>query len=487
MGLNTRQEIESKLIAEMVAAQDEVTVFEPKTAIRGFITSVAGTLRELWNDLYRMQRKVFLNTASGTDLDELGAERGITRRGAAKAGVLLTFTGTSGTTIAKNTPFSNPFTYLSYVTQTEITLGAKNPDLAIDTDDTGIRVKSEVLSDNVWALCTTAGTKGNTQVNSITRIDTPITGVISVTNHSPARGGADAESDSLFRERIRNQISILNQATPAFYEALCKELNPRVIKVKTKKDNSRPDSVKLIIVTSDGAPLTEKDLEVLAAQVMEKHRAFTNVVCKNVIFSYITISERVKLFPGYTIKDVLIRTADVCADFLNFRSWDFGKSISIDNVFSICDTVQGVEDIELASFRVKSGSLKNASVTQILYPNQEISASTEETVSVSASTFAANSLINKFVRIIHSDKSLGETKQISSNDDKTITIHGHWRELPVSGTDKFHVIELYRYASSTEVLIEEDSLPYFDGLEITDINAPSNLSVASGIKNVNTI
>jgi len=477
MGIKTREELEAKLVAEMVAEQSEVTVFEPRTAIRGFITAVAGTIRELWNDLYRMQRKIFLNTSAGSDLDELGAERGIIRKGASSAGVLLTFNGLKGTFIPQETEVRNPSTRIAYLTQSELTIGEKNPDLA--SDDNTAQAMSPIIADTVWAVCSTAGSIGNSQVKTINDI-TPINGVSSVTNLSPARGGADAENDGLYRERIRNYISILNQGTPAFYEALCKSINNRVLRVKAKKDFSRPDTVRLIIVTSDGAPLSPKEAYFLEREIESRHRAFANVVCEDARFTLVTVSERIKLLPGYGLGDVFVRTADACADFFDFRNWEFGKSISVDNVFNLCYNIEGIDDIELSTFKVKSGSISSASVSQVLH-EETITASGNNTITAGGASFGPGSLVNKFVRI-YTGVDAGDTKQIKENSDKVITIFGNWIHNPVE-LDVFKVVELYRYSTNTAIFINEDSLPYFEGIEITDIGTPASSRAANGITN----
>jgi uncharacterized phage protein gp47/JayE len=477
MPLKTREEIESRLVAEMVAEQDEITVFEPKTAIRGFITAVAGTVRELWNDLYRMQRKIFLNTASGTDLDELGGERGIQRRGASSAGVLLTFTGKRGTTIPQGTQVMNPSTRLIYTTQEAIVIGLNNPDLVTDGDSLA---SSEIIGDVVWALCETSGETGNSQVNTVNKLVEPITDVYTVTNNSTAKGGLDSESDGLFRERIRNYISVLNQGTASFYEEICKSTYSRVLKVKARKDTTRPDGIKLIVVTVDGTPLAPKEKAILKREVENKQRAFTNVTIEDAKYTFISVNERIRLAQGYNIKDVYTKTIDVLAEYFSHNKWDFGSLVSVDNIFSVCQGIAGVEDVELGSFTVNTGNLSSAEVTQIIR-NQTATSSTPNSITDSSFSHDNHSLINKYVKIT-SGESIGETKQIRDNAQYTITIQGNWQKQPASGSH-FQVVELYRYSSRTQIVLAEDTLPYFSGLLIHDLRDPLSVLGSSGIKN----
>jgi hypothetical protein len=49
--------------------------------------------------------------------------------------------------------------------------------------------------------------------------------------------------------------------------------------------------------------------------------------------------------------------------------------------------------------------------------------------------------------------------------------------------DIFDVLDLYRYTAKTTLFIDPDSLPYLDGIQITDINSPlENLLNVSGIR-----
>ena len=58
----------------------------------------------------------------------------------------------------------------------------------------------------IGARCQTAGTVGNVAIGTITALRTAISGVASVTNTAPFGGGAEAESDESFRNRVLEKI-----------------------------------------------------------------------------------------------------------------------------------------------------------------------------------------------------------------------------------------------------------------------------------------
>jgi uncharacterized phage protein gp47/JayE len=465
MPLKAREQIESDIVSEMAVNQNEITVFEPKTAIRGLISAFAGVVRELWDDLYSTRRKLFLNTSSGSDLQVLGEERDVVIKQAAAAGVLLTFTGSSGTLIPKDTAIPNPSTGISYLTKNDITLGQKNPDLNVS----GISNLQDLsIADTVWAECETPGSIGNCGVNTITG-KPAIAGVNSVTNLSPAQGGTDIESDSIYRERIRNYISILNLGTESFYEAVCKVIEPRVLRVRVKKDYSGYDAIKIILVNESGSAFGKEDLNFIASEVSLRHRAYTKVTCTNIGYTMISVKERVKLKSGFTLDQVYTATADALAGYFNWKSWEFGKPISIDNVFQVCDNVQGVEDVELNTFLINGGTPRNASVIQTLF-NQVVTSDSSSTITDSSAVYTPDSLIGKYVRVINGTGA-GQTRQIIANTSTQITILGTWDIIPTAGT-LFSVVELYILSSRTQLAIDPDSIPYFFGLEVTDITKP---------------
>lgn len=473
--MKNRTEISKKIISETVANQNEVTIFEPKTVTRGLTESFSGVVAELWNDFSQAIRSVYLNTSSGDKLDRLLGERNVTRKGAVKAGVLIRFKGTAGTVIPAGTICTNPSTGIGYATKNQITLGTKNPELNISSVN---NLEDPSIADTVWTECQVAGSIGNSQVNTI--VGKPaITGVSSCSNPSPAQGGGDIETDPIFRERGRNYISILNQGTEAAFEAWAKDVDPRVLRIKAVK-NGIYGAVKVVLVNESGSSFKPEELNIIASGIAKRQRAYTKTVCTNIAFSLLSVKLRLKLKSGYILNDVYVRIADALAAYFNWKNWEFGGLISIDDVFRICIDVIGVEDIELNTFYINATNPKNASVSQTLYTQTSTSA-TSSTITDSGATFTPDALIGKYVKILGGNGA-GQVRQIIGNTATQLTILGTWDATPANGST-YAVVELYILSSRTQLAINEESLPYFYGLEVTDISNPQ-LPITKRIQNI---
>jgi len=353
--MKTHQQLEEELVREFVARQSVITYTGIGSSIRGYITAVALKLRELWNEVTQIKRKLFINTAESADLDILAEERGVTRLGATKAGAMLLFTGTLNTVITANTVITDPTSNIGYKLQENVTIGGKNPNFVIDG---AINIANASIGDIAWAECLIAGTNGNCQANSITQLS--LSGVTSVTNPSPAQGGKDIESDDELRYRLKNYIKLLNQQTQQYYQALCKDLDSRVLRVLAQKDTSRPDGIKIIITTTSGVPLPQVDLDILSAQIKEKQRSFTEISCANIAFTLVSVSMRVKLKPivGSTIdSEKYFRDASAAlAKYFDWSMWEYDKDISVDDVYIICQAVPQTDDIELSTFQINGSN-----------------------------------------------------------------------------------------------------------------------------------
>jgi uncharacterized phage protein gp47/JayE len=474
--MRNRVEIEKKIITELVANQNEVTIYEPKTVTRGLITAFAGVISELWNDFYQAVRSIYLNTSSGDKLDRLLNERGIVRLGASKAGVLITFKGTMGTVIPAGTVCTNPSTGIGYVTKNQIILGTKNPELNISSVN---NLSEPSIADTVWAECQVPGSIGNSQVNTI--VGKPaISGVSSCSNPSPAQGGIDLEPDTMFRERGRNYISILNQGTEAAYEQWAKEFNSSVLRIRAIKDGLY-GSVKVILVKDSGSSFTQGELNYIADGIKKRQRAYTKTTCVNIAFALIQVKLRARIKAGYNLSDVYVRMADALAAYFNWKNWEFGGAISVDDVFRVCMEVIGIEDIELNTFYINATNPKNASITQTLH-TQVSTGATTSTITDTSASYTPDALVGKYVRIL-SGNGAGQTKQIIGNSSTQLTILGVWDTTPANGST-FAVIEIYILSSRTQLAISDNTLPYFYGLEITDISNPQQ-PVTKRIQGIN--
>lgn len=149
-------------------------------------------LDEVYYALDRILEQRDVRTATGTYLDSIGYEVGLTRIPAVAASGTVTFgrataapqdylipTGTEVSTVPDSTG-----TYVSFLTTAPVTLG---------TGDTTVDAAVSAV---------VAGTGGNLAAGTVTNIVTAVTGIETVTNAAPMTSGVDAESDTAFRARV---------------------------------------------------------------------------------------------------------------------------------------------------------------------------------------------------------------------------------------------------------------------------------------------
>lgn len=125
--------------------------------------------------------------AYGTFLDLRAAERGLTRKAAAKAVGSVTFTGANGTIIPAGTEVSTGGQAPVYfVTKTAVTVVGGKASVAVDAK--------------------TAGAAGNVGPGAVRAVVGALSGVLSVTNATAFDGGSDAESDAALSARLLEYV-----------------------------------------------------------------------------------------------------------------------------------------------------------------------------------------------------------------------------------------------------------------------------------------
>lgn len=363
--MRTIAEISSDLIKNFIAnSEGNVSYVGEKGSARGYIDATAMEINELETELTQAQRDLFVDTCSRTKLETYVSQRGLTptRLPASNAGVLLLFSGTVGTTITAGTAIKNKLNGLNYILQQDVTLGAKNSNLAISGE---INLKSAILGDIGWGVCATAGISGRCPANTCTVI--AVSGV-TVTNPSPGQGGSDIETDEELRYRYKNENKKANVSTRTFYENIAIAQSNKVLRAIAKKDYSQPDTVRLTVATKSGSPLAQDELDILSALIQENNRAFETVVCENVNFTYISVAFSVVLSGSPVDFDKYKNdTIEALSQYLQWRNWEWGKSVSLDDLFVICQKTPQTRDIPLNSFKING-----VGTTEILIPNNSL-------------------------------------------------------------------------------------------------------------------
>lgn len=147
------------------------------------IGSVAYELANIYDtELENITNRVFVDTATGDDLDNVGADYGVERRQASQSIVYLEIEGVEGAVV--NSTVKATYNNLVFTVQEYKVIGASGT----------VTVK---------ALCETYGSIGNVAADTITEFVGNPAGLTSVTNPASAYDGFDKETDADYRARIK--------------------------------------------------------------------------------------------------------------------------------------------------------------------------------------------------------------------------------------------------------------------------------------------
>ncbi len=174
----------------------DLTEFSP---IGKFIQLMANRVATGWENDEDLYYSPLINTSTGVTLDGVVALGGISRRPATRSVVDLTISGTNGTVVASGFEAQTP-QGVKFVTTENGTIAGGSVDVAARSVDNGITT--------------------NQPAGTIVEINTPLTGVDSVTNAADSAGGADIETDAVLRARYLARGSVGGSTAVAIQSAL---------------------------------------------------------------------------------------------------------------------------------------------------------------------------------------------------------------------------------------------------------------------------
>ena len=206
-------------------------------------------------DLPQIIKCIFPQYAEEIWLDYHAANRGLTRKGAEPAYVTVTFNTTVGVTIAAG----------------KVVRSAATDDTPSVEFEVITTITTTGESTDVECVATTPGIEGNVPANSIIILDTPQTGVLSITNAADAHGGKTTEDDDTLRARVeeydQNQdISFVG--SEADYVRWAKQLlGVGTVKVISPADDS--GLITMLITDTDGNPANSTILNAVYTYIMK--------------------------------------------------------------------------------------------------------------------------------------------------------------------------------------------------------------------------
>lgn len=242
------------------ASGDTLAAGDPR---RLFLLSIADVIIQQRTAINLAAQQNLLSYAQGGYLDALGQLLAVERMAESKAVTTIEFTLSQALGSVYTIPAG-----------TQVTNGV----VTFETDEDLLILIGETTGE-VSASCTVAGPVGNDYLaGQISTIVTPMTFVSGAQNTTITTGGADAESDPDFADRIRlapNSFSVAGPEKAYVYHA--KSVSPAIIDVKV--DSPTPGEVDVYVLLTDGTLPTEDTLEQIEEHLSDENiRPLTDYV-----------------------------------------------------------------------------------------------------------------------------------------------------------------------------------------------------------------
>lgn len=242
------------------ASGDTLAAGDPR---RLFLLSIADVIIQQRTAINLAAQQNLLSYAQGGYLDALGQLLAVERMAESKAVTTIEFTLSQALGSVYTIPAG-----------TQVTNGV----VTFETDE-DLLIPIGQTKGEVSASCTVAGPVGNDYLaGQISTIVTPMTFVSGAQNTTITTGGADAESDSDFADRIRlapNSFSVAGPEKAYVYHA--KSVSPAIIDVKV--NSPTPGEVDVYVLLTDGTLPTEDTLEQIEEHLSDENiRPLTDYV-----------------------------------------------------------------------------------------------------------------------------------------------------------------------------------------------------------------
>ena len=304
------------------------------------LQAVANELARIYSeDIENILPQAFVQTATGSNLDNACSDYGITRREATYAEVILEITG-------------EPGTYYS--------VEAYAGDIAFRVQDVFSLQESAAVS--VRAVCSIPGDAGNVAAGSINKVSSDR--ITKVSNPKDAEGGYDTETDDALRERTLEHIRTpANSGNIAHYIQWAKEVSG-VWKVKVYDLSRGPGTVDVVIIAEGNTAAPENLLQEVEEHIESVRPIGADVQVVSAEAVDLTITADVLVKKGYTaesIKSSLVPLLQIYGEQIAFAS----SVVSYLGIVNLIFDCPGVVDV--ISYSI-NGSTKSIQLQARQFP-----------------------------------------------------------------------------------------------------------------------
>lgn len=280
-----------------------------------------------WEGLQALRAQVpisFVDETSGRFIDKNAAGYGIARKPGTAASVLLTFTGSAGTTIPAGTLCVTQ-DGLGFATDEALTLG-------------------ESGSGTVTATADAVGTAYNVPAGAIVSMQQAVSGVTALTNEEAAAGGTDPETDAaLFARLDAYKKTPPTSGNDRHYHQWALAVNG-VGAASVIRCWDGPGTVKVIIADMALRPV-EEELRAQVAAYIETQRPVTaEVTVESAAGVPVTVSVTVETDGTVSKPATEQELTERLAEYLGEIAFTEGAEVVYNRVLAIVMSLPGVTD-----------------------------------------------------------------------------------------------------------------------------------------------
>ena len=310
-----------QLLAAMEETYSSLTGFSPNDASDiGIRLKVLATIcSDFYQELARLQRDLFAQTATGTYLDMHAQTRGLSRKQAVPSVGTLRF--------------SRDTAALSDIVIPEGTLCActGSSQFRFITTRHAILKKGEVSID-VSAQSQSGGEDTNVAANTVTVLVTPPQGISRVTNPFPFTGGAPEETDARLRKRLLDSYrSISNGTNAAFYNNLA--LQTDSVSSAHVIPRARGRGTVDVIIAGESGTASQELVRQLQEEMEGQREINVDVQVQSAAILPVNLSLAFRCNTGYDPEE----TAQACTDRIGqtLHSYEIAKPLYLCDLYAI--------------------------------------------------------------------------------------------------------------------------------------------------------
>jgi uncharacterized phage protein gp47/JayE len=318
-----------------------------------FFRLVAWFLAVLWELAEKVYYSGFFSKGEGVQLDNLGNNMNIKRKGAQKAATknkTFQITGDPGTPIAQGFLVATKDDVLFQTTE----------DVILGSDGIGL----------VDVVAVNPGAAGNVPANAITEIVKPIAGVSAVTNLQPTEGGRDKESDYEYKQRYEKSLAEGGAATPDSIQAALLSLpNVKAAIVEENDtmetiDGKPPKSVACFVYGGDDEEIAKVIFQKKSGGIQAYGSTLVTVVDKAgnphligftrvvevTVYVRIDLTTNSKFPPDGRTKvrtEVIKYIGGTDEDGQTYAGMDIGSDVTIARVIAAAMLIPGIDDLSV--------------------------------------------------------------------------------------------------------------------------------------------